>query len=654
MIAKRSTSLAMCLFLAAISGAARADDSEKSGLKEQREALRRVKTPEWFSGANWETATQLDQAVMTWLNARNGAKVERSQFDMRSSFEDGRSESMAARQAKAKLLANPSNRPDQWSPGMRQFEQGLNAFHYLAALGLSDAMEELAQKSPDMGRFDKDDYGNTSLDYAAVYGRAEVIRILQAKHQMVPNIMECSRPLCLAAAMGHAEAVRELLREVPNAMTKDDKGKTALDYAMESRDQATIDVLVAKAGKTPGFRPGMQPLKNFRGPVLSAIDNGSVDGLRSLARNVRLTDDLQPEHRNMFDPKNRDDEEDEEFYGSGKSRSSKPASTYIPRGTKLLHYAAAHSTPEVAEFLIKSVHIEASSFDENGDPPLFFAESAKMAEFLIREDSSLLEHTDAKDQTVAHHLARRQSGEALKVVLKMSPQLLAAKDAEGRTPIEIAVSANATSPLKVLIEAGADPKLTVKDGEKVVHGVADGIAQVIHDVVIEGKVSNLNSTLLHVAARAGAKDTAAILMSRGFDRNAVDDCGRTPLIVAMVNDQRDFANWFLDEPSKVGDPKSQVNVNNFTKTGCRAIHYAAASGDAELIQHLIKRGADVNVAVGADLGALGKTGAVLDGCGTGLESGWTPLDFATVKRHWKAINMLKKAGAKSSGKASGE
>ena len=637
---RRTTRLGPCLLFVAIAGVARGDDSE---LKAQREALRKVKTPEWFSGANWETATRLDQAVMTWLNARSGERVERSQFDMRSSFEDGRSESMAARQAKAKLLSNPSNRPDQWSPGMQKFEQGLNAFHYLAAMGLADAMEELAQKSPDMGRFDKDDYGNTSLDYAAVYGRAEVIRILQGKQQIVPNLMGCSRPLCLAAAMGHSEAVRELLREVPSPMNKDENGKTALDYAMESGDQPTIDVLLVKAGKTPGIRPGIQPLKNFRGPVLSAIDNGRVDALRSLASKVKLTDDLQPEHRNMFDPKNRDEDEDE-FFESGKRGNSKPTSTYIPRGTKLLHYAAAHSTPEVAEFLIKSVHIEASSFDENGDPPLFFAESAKMAEYLIREDPSLLEHTNAKDQTVAHVLARRTSGEALKLVLQKRPELLAAKDAEGRTPIEIAVEANSPQALTILLEAGADPKLVVKDG-----GKADGIAKIIHDVVVEGKASRMNSTLLHIAAQAGAKETAEILIARGFDRNAVDDCGQTPLIVSLISEQRDFAKWLLVTSEKPQNSKTRVDVNATTKNGCRAIHYAAASGDAEIVQKLIVQGADVNAAVGG--GALG---ALVNGCGAGLQSDWTPYDLAHDGKHWKARNEIKKAGGKASGKAGGK
>lgn len=656
MIAQHANCIAMCFLLMASSGALRADDSPKSGLEAQRDALRKVKTPTWFDGANWEAAPRLDQAVMGWLKAREGARDEQSQDDMRSSFEDGRSESWEARKAMAKLLSNKknaSNRPEDWSSGMETYEQGLNAFHYLAALGLSDALEELGQKSPTMGKFDKDDYGNTSLDYAAVFGRAEVIRILQGHHQMVPNILECSRPLCLAAAMGHAEAVRELLRDVPMPMAKDSSGKSALDYAMESGNQATIDVLLPKALKTPGFRPGLQPLKNFRGPVLAAIDNGRVDALRSLARNVKLTDDLEPEHRNMFDPKNRiNDEVDEEIelFEGLRDGSIDPASIHIPRGTKLLHYAAAHSTPEVAEFLIKSVKIEASSFDENGDPPLFFAESAKMAEFLIGEDPSLLEHSDAKDQTVAHHLARRKSGEALAVVLKMRPQLIAAKDAEGRTPLEIAVTANATSPLAVLLTAGVDPKLTVKEAQKEAHGVGDHIAQLIHSVVVEGKVAHLNSTLMHVAARAGAKESASILMARRLDRNAVDDCGRTPLIIALIHNQRDFAKWLLDEPAKGDDPKSQVNVNVATKHGCRAIHYAAVKGNTEIIERLIKLGADVNVAVGADLGALGKTGAVLDGCGTGLESDLTPFDFARANRHWNALNMLRKAGAKSSGK----
>ena len=125
-------------------------------------------------------------------------------------------------------------------------------------------------------------------------------------------------------------------------------------------------------------------------------------------------------------------------------------------------------------------------------------------------------------------------------------------------------------------------------------------------------------TPLHVAAYAGAAETAAILLDRGADVDAVDTLGQTPLHVAAksarVDVMRELLTRGADGTLRADDSMTALDlvlasgsidgmrillmhglpVNEPNARGVMPLHTAALSGHAVGIRELVGRGADVN------------------------------------------------------------
>jgi len=74
----------------------------------------------------------------------------------------------------------------------------------------------------------------STLHWAVAYRRPEMVALLlkkSARAQMETGAKRDMRPLMLAAYAGDAESVAMLLESGADAAVKDEKGKTALDYA---------------------------------------------------------------------------------------------------------------------------------------------------------------------------------------------------------------------------------------------------------------------------------------------------------------------------------------------------------------------------------------------------------------------------------------
>jgi ankyrin repeat protein len=92
--------------------------------------------------------------------------------------------------------------------------------------------------------------------------------------------------------------------------------------------------------------------------------------------------------------------------------------------------------------------------------------------------------------------------------------------------------------------------------------------------------------------------------------------GTTPLIVAVLEDNRDMAQWLLDHNA---DIKAQVGMD------WTPLHAAAANGRKEIAELLLAKGADVNA----------KT-----------DKGVTPMDLAKKHKKEVLIDLLRAHGAK--------
>jgi hypothetical protein len=137
-------------------------------------------------------------------------------------------------------------------------------------------------------------------------------------------------------------------------------------------------------------------------------------------------------------------------------------------------------------------------------------------------------------------------------------------------------------------------------------------------------VANIGETDLQRAARTGDITSLHSQLKKGADPNVRDRAGRTPLMYAAAHGQLGALRALL---------AAGADVNARSRTGRTALLEAAAEGRL--------RSARCLVAAGADLDAV--------------ERGWgSALDTAERTGHNDVAAMLRKAGARSSGRSVGD
>ena len=167
------------------------------------------------------------------------------------------------------------------------------------------------------------------------------------------------------------------------------------------------------------------------------------------------------------------------------------------------------------------------------------------------------------------------------------------RELEDSTPLHAAALANARETAEVLLQNGAD--INAKDDE--------------------------GDTSLHFAALANARETAEVLLQNGADANAQAKDGTTPLHFAALANACEIAEVLL---------KSEADINAKAEGGVTPLHFAASANACEIAEVLLKSGADIN---------------------TKAENGKTPLHFAASENACEIAEVLLKSGADINAKA---
>lgn len=114
------------------------------------------------------------------------------------------------------------------------------------------------------------------------------------------------------------------------------------------------------------------------------------------------------------------------------------------------------------------------------------------------------------------------------------------------------------------------------------------------------------------AVKSGDIPAAEALFAKGLDVNTTDPDGNTLLMLAVRGDHFDVAKRLLQRQAKL------AGRNRYGET---ALMLAAAKGDMELVDWMVKNGAGVN------------------------QSGWSPLIYAAWQGKTEVVKYLLKKGA---------
>jgi hypothetical protein len=124
--------------------------------------------------------------------------------------------------------------------------------------------------------------------------------------------------------------------------------------------------------------------------------------------------------------------------------------------------------------------------------------------------------------------------EAFQTQLKESPELMAEKDGQGRTPLHTAALIGDNGLAELLLANGADVRSKDNRGRSALHyATLSGREELVQVLLANHADANARdargSTPLHVAALVGRKDIAEVLLAQGAEIDATTDFGATPL-----------------------------------------------------------------------------------------------------------------------------
>ena len=110
------------------------------------------------------------------------------------------------------------------------------------------------------------------------------------------------------------------------------------------------------------------------------------------------------------------------------------------------------------------------------------------------------------------------------------------------------------------------------------------------------------------AVKTDDATTISNLLARGFDPNTLDATGQHGLILAIKAPSPKAAQALVNAP--------KIDLNHLTASGESALMRVALTGEVNLAEQMVKKGADVN------------------------KTGWTPLHYAASNGHAAVVKLL--------------
>jgi uncharacterized protein len=407
---------------------------------------------------------------------------------------------------------------------------GTTALHWAVVWNNEEAVSLLLRAGADVKATNR--YGATPLSEAVSSGSAAMVDAL-LKAGADPKTLatgDGETVLMTAARAGNADVVRLLLDRGADVNGREKyKGQTALMWAAAERHPAVVKIL---------------------------MDHGADWKVRSFDRETKM-------------PK----------------LSAASAITPVPRGgLPALSFAAREGDIESARAMLES-GVDINYGDVDNTTPLIVSIMNKQytfAKFLIDRGAdvniaggygrtALFALVDIRNEDYAALPARKTADQLptidlLKALLERRPNLNATLSAsipgksgmdfgdttlgEGTTPLMRAARAGDKDAIRLMLERGADPKLTTKDGntagmfaagvgyrDKNTRGSEPDALESLKILVAAGfdakQVNSRGETALHGACDRGADTIVQYLVDRGVDLNAKTKAGLTPLDYAL-------------------------------------------------------------------------------------------------------------------------
>ncbi|MGP1594207.1 MAG: ankyrin repeat domain-containing protein [Treponema sp.] len=417
-------------------------------------------------------------------------------------------------------------------------------------------------------------------------------------------------------------------------MQKDSGGKSPLHHAVESRDEAVVQAILAidkpcqdkdTEGQTPLAIAYKYPKEKAAASIAAALLRAGIKPLQTafapfetavLKRNYMLR---FGEGETILHLMAADGHTGFVLFliDEGVPLNAKNASHATP-----LHTAVQHGHVETTEALLKAdsaVNVRTNL----GNTVLHLCMPSASSETLL--DILLTHQADAKipdvyGETPLHTAVRTNQKPPVLKKLIDAGCYVNERNKKGETALLLAVERNNTEQIAALIEYGADIHLEDVDKKTpFTESLAKGVDMV--SAVLTEKTSMQKDaegkTPLHIAVTLRApKEVIIHILGQKNTINAADKAGNTPLHTAVTNNDKEVGTLLLGygadifftnkqefSPLKIALTKrggrelwllTEQTVRTSDNVGNTALHYAAEWNLPQLMQFIIQKGGDIN------------------------------------------------------------
>lgn len=412
---------------------------------------------------------------------------------------------------------------------------GMTALHWAVRANDVETVRMLVRAGANVNASSR--YGITPLILAAETGDPTVVAAL-LKAGANPNsaMPEGQTPLMTAARTGNVDAIKLLVETGAKVDAKEQwQGQTALMWAAEQNNAAAVTTLI-QLGANKDERSKLLSFPEFKwetsGMVTTVLPRGGWTSLMYAAR-----DGAKDAVAALADAK-------------------ADLNATDPDGTTALMYAITNAHFDTAAVLIQK-GADPNVADSTGTTALYSAvDMHTMPPMLSRPSPKLVDKLDSADivKLLIAHGANVNARLKRPIIGRHHTPTGDATLGEGTTALARAAKSNDLQLMHMLLDAGADPKLTLKDRTTVLTIAAAGGATVgayaiaipvTEDSSIEAiklcldrgvDVNAFNAsgtTAVHAAVQRGAPKVVRFLAEHGAKLDMKNKQGRTPLDIAM-------------------------------------------------------------------------------------------------------------------------